>query len=122
MASLKPDMRALYAILGVPRLSGCIVTAPGTDCHFVSRFFCPNGGIDEDPVTGSAHSVLTPFWAARLRQDELTARQLSQRGGLLYCHHRGARVDIGGSARLYAKGEILGTRNEEFGFRFGGKA
>ena len=107
VAALRPDFRALYNITGEPRLTGYIATAPGTDCHFVSRFFAPNAGIDEDPVTGSAHSVLVPFWAERLGESELTARQLSRRGGVLHCRDRGARVDIGGNVWLYARGEIV---------------
>ncbi len=107
IVGLKPDMQALYNLIGQPRLTGYIATAPGEECDFVSRFFCPNGGIPEDPVTGSAHSVLIPFWSERLGLTEMRARQLSRRGGRLFCRHRGTRVDIGGGARLYAKGEIM---------------
>jgi PhzF family phenazine biosynthesis protein len=97
-----PDMRALAAL---PRRA--IVTAPGADgVDFVSRFFAPSLGIDEDPVTGSAHCVLTPFWAARLGKTALFARQLSARGGELWCEHRGDRVRIAGHAVRYLRGTI----------------
>lgn len=84
-----------------------IVTARGRDCDFVSRFFAPNAGIPEDPVTGSSHSTLIPFWSERLNKTELLARQLSQRGGTLYCRQSGDRVEIGGRAKLYLEGNIL---------------
>ena len=83
-----------------------IVTAKGSDCDFVSRFFIPNAGINEDPVTGSAHSTLIPFWSERLGKTEMTARQLSKRGGVLSCKSSGERVEIGGKAALYLTGEI----------------
>jgi PhzF family phenazine biosynthesis protein len=83
-----------------------IVTAKGSDCDFVSRFFAPNAGIPEDPVTGSSHSTLIPFWSKRLHKKELTAKQLSQRGGSLFCRDRGDRVDIGGTAVCYLEGEL----------------
>lgn len=102
--ALQPDFRAL---LRVPHLGlGLIATAPGDDCDFVSRYFVPAGGIDEDPVTGSTHSVLTPYWARRLGRDSLSARQLSQRGGVLRCALRGDRVAIAGQAVPYLTGEI----------------
>jgi predicted PhzF superfamily epimerase YddE/YHI9 len=82
------------------------VTAPGKTADFVSRFFAPNAGIDEDPVTGSSHSSLIPYWSARLSKNQLLARQLSPRGGTLYCRDMGDRVEIGGTARLYLAGEI----------------
>ena len=85
---------------------GVIVTAPGNDCDFVSRFFAPNAGINEDPVTGRAYCVLTPYWSKRLGKTSLTARQLSKRGGQLWCKDEGERVIIGGKAVLYLKGEI----------------
>jgi predicted PhzF superfamily epimerase YddE/YHI9 len=99
---LRPDFRALQAIPDF----GVITTAPGDDCDFVSRFFAPNAGIDEDPVTGSAHCVLTPYWAKRLGRTRLTARQVSARGGELWCEDRGERVSIGGHAVLYLEGQI----------------
>jgi PhzF family phenazine biosynthesis protein len=86
---------------------GIIVTAAGDEVDFVSRFFAPQSGIDEDPVTGSAHTTLIPYWADKLSKTKLTARQLSKRGGFLKCELVGDRVHIGGQARLYLKGEIL---------------
>ena len=85
---------------------GVIVTAPGIDCDFVSRFFAPSVGVFEDPVTGRAHCVLTPYWAERLGKTSLTARQLSARGGQLWCEAAGDRVRIGGQARLYLSGQL----------------
>src|SRR4051794_22371890 len=85
---------------------GIIVTAPGKDCDFVSRFFAPNCGIPEDPVTGSAHSSLIPFWAERLGKHQLHARQLSKRGGELWCKNLGDRVTMSGNCVFYLKGEI----------------
>lgn len=86
---------------------GIIVTAPGEEADFVSRFFAPQSGIDEDPVTGSAHTTLTPFWAKRLGKNELSAIQLSGRKGYLNCKYLNERVEISGQARLYLKGEIF---------------
>jgi predicted PhzF superfamily epimerase YddE/YHI9 len=83
-----------------------IITAPGTDCDFVSRFFAPAKGINEDPVTGSAHCTLIPYWANRLKKQKLFARQVSARGGELYCELRGDRVLMAGRGALYLKGEI----------------
>ncbi len=100
--SLNPDFRKLALADG----RGVIVTAPGSDVDFVSRFFAPQAGIDEDPVTGSAHTTLTPFWSARLGKKTLTARQLSPRGGLLGCTLLSDRTLIAGRAILYLKGEI----------------
>jgi len=85
---------------------GYIVTAKGDSADFVSRFFAPEVGVPEDPVTGSAHCNLIPFWAERLGKTELFARQVSARGGELFCELRGDRVKIGGNAALYLKGEI----------------
>jgi PhzF family phenazine biosynthesis protein len=101
--NLKPDFRKL-AHAGA---RGIIVTAPGTDVDFVSRFFAPQVGINEDPVTGSAHTALTPFWSARLGKLSMKARQLSDRGGYLECTLQGARTLISGHAFLYLKGEIF---------------
>lgn len=81
-------------------------TAPGDEVDFVSRFFCPAFGILEDPVTGSAHCALTPYWAQRTGKARLRARQLSRRGGELHCEDRGERVAIAGRARLYLEGAI----------------
>ncbi len=86
---------------------GFIVTAKGENSDFVSRFFAPEVGIFEDPVTGSAHCNLIPFWSAKLGKTEMFARQISQRGGELFCELRGDRVKIGGNAVLYLKGEIF---------------
>jgi PhzF family phenazine biosynthesis protein len=84
-----------------------IVTAPGTDCDFVSRFFAPAKGVPEDPVTGSAHCTLIPYWAERLNKNSLRARQVSRRGGELWCELQGDRVRISGRCALFLKGEIL---------------
>ncbi len=100
--TLKPDRAKL---LDLPN-EGVIVTAPGDDCDFVSRFFVPHHGIDEDPVTGSTHCYLIPFWAQRLGKDRLFARQLSKRGGELFCENGSERVQIGGNAVTYLTGEI----------------
>ena len=83
-----------------------IITAPGKDVDFVSRFFAPTAGIDEDPVTGSAHSQLIPFWSEKLGKTILTARQLSKRGGTVYCELKGNRVIMGGNCVFYMKGQI----------------
>jgi PhzF family phenazine biosynthesis protein len=86
---------------------GVIVTAKGNNVDFVSRFFAPQSGIDEDPVTGSAHTTLTPFWAQLLGKNELTAMQLSPREGYLQCQYLNDRVAISGKAKLYLLGEIF---------------
>jgi len=100
--ALKPDFAKIAALDHF----AVIVTAPGKDCDFVSRFFAPAKGINEDPVTGSAHCTLIPYWSARLGKTELFARQRSQRGGELWCRHRGDRVSIAGRAVLYSEGVI----------------
>jgi predicted PhzF superfamily epimerase YddE/YHI9 len=99
---LKPDMQALAGI----DLRGAIATAPGRDCDFVSRFFAPGKGIPEDPVTGSSHTTLIPYWSKRLGKPKLFARQISRRGGELWCQDRGARVRIAGGAVQYLEGRI----------------
>jgi PhzF family phenazine biosynthesis protein len=86
--------------------AGIIITAPGKACDFVSRFFAPAYGIDEDPVTGSAHTTLIPYWASRLKKKELFAMQISRRKGELYCNYAGDRVTIGGKAVTFLTGEI----------------
>jgi PhzF family phenazine biosynthesis protein len=86
---------------------GIIVTAPGDRTDFVSRFFGPQSGVDEDPVTGSAHTTLTPYWAERLGKQNLTALQLSERKGYLECKYLKERVEISGHCRLYLEGEII---------------
>jgi predicted PhzF superfamily epimerase YddE/YHI9 len=83
-----------------------IVTAPGEDCDFVSRFFAPGSGVNEDPVTGSSHCVLVPYWADRLGKSDLHARQISRRGGELFCRQRGDRIVIAGRAVLFLTGCI----------------
>jgi len=83
---------------------GIIVTAKGDDVDFVSRFFAPQSGINEDPVTGSAHTTLTPYWTQKLKKLEMTALQLSKRGGYLKCQYLGDRVEIAGNACLFMNG------------------
>lgn len=100
VAALKPDLRTLAGI----DCRGICVTAPGESFDFVSRFFAPRFGIDEDPVTGSAHCVLAPYWSRRLGKKELTGRQLSKRGGMLWCRYEGDRVAISGHAVTYSHG------------------
>jgi predicted PhzF superfamily epimerase YddE/YHI9 len=97
---LHPDFSELEKI----DCEGIIVTAPGDEVDFVSRFFAPSMGIAEDPVTGSAHSTLTPYWAERLGKRQLRARQISERGGDLWCRLEDDRVHIAGHAVLYVKG------------------
>ncbi|MFX0555920.1 PhzF family phenazine biosynthesis protein [Maribacter sp. CXY002] len=85
---------------------GVIVTAPGKEVDFVSRFFAPKCGIPEDPVTGSAHTTLSPYWSKQLNKSVLTAKQLSKRGGILTCEYLGNRVKISGKAVCFLIGEI----------------
>lgn len=102
--SLTPDFRRVLAL----PTEGVIVTAPGEDgVDFVSRYFTPHHGIDEDPVTGSAHCTLGPYWAARLGKPAMAARQISRRGGELAVEVRGDRVRLGGHAVLVARGDLL---------------
>lgn len=102
--ALKPNMLLLSEI---DRFAA-IATAPGDEpgVDFVSRFFAPAQGVPEDPVTGSAHSTLIPYWAAKLGKSKMRARQISARGGELFCELHGDRVKIGGRAVLYSKNEI----------------
>ena len=103
--SLAPDMRALGAI---PDVFAVVATA-ASDSHeadFVSRFFAPAAGIDEDPVTGSAHCMLVPYWSEKLGKPDLFAQQISARGGDLYCANQGDRVRIAGRGVLFASGAI----------------
>ena len=102
VAGLRPDFGALDKL----DCLGIIVTAPGDACDFVSRFFAPRAGILEDPVTGSAHTILIPYWAKRLKKNILHAFQISRRRGELFCEYRGPRVDIGGRAVTYMTGTI----------------
>ena len=100
---LKPDFAKLMTL----DRQGVIVTARGSGgVDFVSRYFGPRVGIPEDPVTGSAHSTLIPFWADRLKKETLNARQVSARGGALVCALRGDRVEISGEAMLYLEGTL----------------
>jgi PhzF family phenazine biosynthesis protein len=103
VAALAPDFHALGKLDRILT----IATAPGEDgIDFVSRCFAPAGGINEDPVTGSAHCTLIPYWAGRLGKTELRAQQISRRVGDLYCEHRGDRVTIAGKAAFYMQGTI----------------
>jgi PhzF family phenazine biosynthesis protein len=102
VAGLDPDMKAVAALGD----GGVIASAPGAEVDMVSRYFAPASGIDEDPVTGSAHTVLTPFWSARLGKAELSARQISARGGELTCRMNGDRVAIGGRCQLVIVGTL----------------
>ena len=100
--ALRPDMSALSEI----PYDEVIVTAKGDEADFVSRLFAPRIGIPEDPVTGATHCSLIPYWPERLGKEKLYARQLSARGGELFCEMNGERVKIGGNTALYLKGEI----------------
>jgi predicted PhzF superfamily epimerase YddE/YHI9 len=103
IAALRPDLGALAKV----DCWAAIVTAPGEDgIDFVSRFFAPAQGVPEDPVTGSSHCTLTPYWAKRLDKVALEARQLSRRGGALRCTLHGDRVAIAGRAALYLEGQV----------------
>ena len=100
--AIRPD----HALLSQLDLRGVIVTAPGTDVDFVSRFFAPRVGVAEDPVTGSAHCELAPYWAARLGKSTLSARQVSRRGGQLTCEVKADRVILWGEAVTFMEAEI----------------
>lgn len=102
---MNPDMAVLKAL----DVRGVIITAQSSrpSLDFVSRFFAPRVGVSEDPVTGSAHTVLIPFWSKRLGKDILTARQVSKRGGYVHCVDKGSRVEIGGKAVTYLTGNIF---------------
>lgn len=102
--ALSPDFVKLSAL---EEGLGVIATATGDDVDFVSRFFAPKAGISEDPVTGSAHCTLVPFWSERLGRSQLQARQISERGGALLCEHAGDRVIIKGQCRLFLTGKIV---------------
>ena len=106
--AVSPDFRRLAAIPG----RGVIVTSPAQDpaCDFVSRYFAPGFGIDEDPVTGSTHCCLAPFWSLRLGKTRFVARQLSARGGELHVELAGERVRLGGQAVTVLRGELLAGR------------
>jgi PhzF family phenazine biosynthesis protein len=100
---LQPDFQQIAAL----DAQGLIVTARGDQVDFVSRYFAPQLGIDEDPVTGSAHTSLIPLWYKKLGKNTMMARQISRRGGDLFCEFKNERCLIGGKARLYLTGEIL---------------
>ena len=106
---LQPDM---HRVLELP-YDEMIITAPGEDCDFASRMFAPRLGIPEDPVTGAIHCSLIPHWAKELGKTQLFARQVSARGGELFCELAGDRVKIGGSAVVYLKGEIYVEADEQ---------
>lgn len=100
---IRPDLRLLKKL----HPAGVAITAPGRDTDFVSRYFAPSYGIPEDPVTGSTHCSLAPYWAKRLGRTVLHARQVSERGGELWCEVKGERVIIKGNAVLTLQGELL---------------
>jgi PhzF family phenazine biosynthesis protein len=102
VSSLAPDFSVLASV--IPGM--VIATSPGKDCDFVSRFFAPSAGIPEDPVTGSAHCTLAPYWAKRLGRVKFHARQISRRGGEIWCELDGDRVRIAGNSVSYLKGEV----------------
>jgi len=105
IAQLQPDFAALLA----SNANRVIVCAPGDDCDVVSRFFGPGVGINEDPVTGSAHCSLVPYWAGRLHKNRLDCRQISARGGKLDCELRDGRVFMTGSAVTFMRGTVEGV-------------
>ncbi|HEX8446099.1 MAG TPA: PhzF family phenazine biosynthesis protein [Sphingomonas sp.] len=111
--ALRPDLRALGGLVGPDAAPGAepdvltIVTAPGDATDVVSRVFAPGAGIDEDPVTGSAHAVIAPYWADRLHRDTFTARQASARGGHLSCRVSGDRVILGGGCVAVIEGVFV---------------
>lgn len=99
---LRPDFAALAKLDAF----GVIATAPGSGHDFVSRFFAPKAGVNEDPVTGSAHCTLVPYWSRRLAKSHLVGHQVSWRGGIVHCADRGARVDLGGECVTFLQGSI----------------
>ena len=101
--NLKPDFDFLKTL----DARGIIATAKSENFDFVSRFFAPLEGINEDPVTGSAHTMLIPYWSEQLKKPELIAKQISQRGGILHCKNAGQRVEIGGKAVTFLTGKIF---------------
>lgn len=103
VVALQPDMILLKSI----EHGRLFVTAPGDDCDCASRVFAPAAGVPEDPVTGSAHCALVPYWSARLHKTSLHARQVSARGGELFCEIAADRVKMAGKARLYMIGDIM---------------
>jgi predicted PhzF superfamily epimerase YddE/YHI9 len=101
--SISPD----FGMIRKLHPAGVGVTAAGEDCDFVSRYFAPSYGIEEDPATGSTHCSLAPYWATRLGKNNLHARQVSQRGGEMWCEVKGERVKLKGNAVLTLRGEIV---------------
>tara|TARA_B100001248_G_scaffold88921_1_gene65484 strand:+ start:171 stop:953 length:783 start_codon:yes stop_codon:yes gene_type:complete len=102
LKALTPNFNKLINLEG----QGLIVSAQSNEYDFVSRYFCPKYGINEDPVTGSAHTTLIPYWSEKLNSEKLVAKQVSKRGGVIYCTNKDTRVLIAGKAVLYMKGEI----------------
>ena len=102
LRTLTPNFNKLINLEG----QGLIVSSRSKEYDFVSRYFCPKYGINEDPVTGSAHTTLIPYWSEKLNSKELVAKQVSERGGVLYCKNKDTRVLIAGKAVLFMKGEI----------------
>ena len=100
--AIEPDFENLAKLEG----QGLIISSPSDDFDFVSRYFCPKYGINEDPVTGSAHTTLIPYWSNKLNKTILHAKQVSLRGGELFCKNLEQRVLIAGEAKLYMKGEL----------------
>jgi PhzF family phenazine biosynthesis protein len=103
IVKLNPDFQQILA----SKTRGVICTSKSDKYDFVSRFFAPAVGVNEDPVTGSAHTMLIPYWSGVLGKNELTAKQVSARGGILHCKNCGERVEIGGKAVTYLTGEII---------------
>lgn len=102
LKNLKPN----FSLLSEVEFNGIIVTAKGYEVDFVSRFFAPKIGINEDPVTGSAHTLLIPFWSEKLNKINLDAKQISKREGILKCKYLGNRVEMSGQAKTYLKGKL----------------
>ncbi|MFP6797400.1 MAG: PhzF family phenazine biosynthesis protein [Pseudomonadales bacterium] len=96
-----------FSLLAQLECRGLIVTAPGDQVDFVSRFFAPRTGVAEDPVTGSSHTLMVPYWAGKTGKTAFSAAQLSQRSGHLFCELSGSRVFIGGHTKKYLQGEIF---------------
>jgi len=103
ITNLKPDFQKIIQ----SKTRGVIVTAKSEKYDFVSRFFAPAVGVNEDPVTGSAHTMLIPFWSKELGKNKMIAKQVSARGGILHCKNLGERVEIGGKAVTFLVGEII---------------
>jgi len=102
LKTIIPDLNIISSLGG----RGTIVTARGDKLDFVSRFFAPQSGINEDPITGSAHTSLVPYWSKELKKEVFSAAQLSDRGGYLQCRYQNGRIKISGECKLYMKGHI----------------